>query len=301
MIRSLAYLSLAAVTTLAVSASEPLVGTFCNTKGKPVKGIKVYVHSIEDAVKSDKRGKFRIDNIDSAESIHVIYNKKVHSFAVSDQMDLTLVVGDDGRIFEKDSYVGETFHGHLVDYKGKPIRGAFVYANDPFDFVKSDRNGEFLIDNVVETDTLHIKHDGYIHDIAMDGSKGMFIKIMRATGRRIDDEFVNIGAGSVNLRDYNGSYSKLTAKQLEETGESNLLLAMRRMPGVSVYYKKDKLTISIRNSFWPPLWVVDGVEMTDFPDLTVMEVEKVEVLKDGANYGTRGGGGVIIVTTKGSI
>ena len=31
-----------------------------------------------------------------------------------------------------------------------------------------------------------------------------------------------------------------------------------------------------------------------------MEVEKVEVIKDGAGYGTRGANGVIIVTLKGS-
>lgn len=31
-----------------------------------------------------------------------------------------------------------------------------------------------------------------------------------------------------------------------------------------------------------------------------MEVERVEILKDGAFYGTRGMNGVVVVTTKGS-
>lgn len=300
MIKPFTYLLITIATTLSANASEPFIGTLRNTKGKPIKGVKVYVHTPKDAVKSDKKGEFRINDIDQNDSVHIIYHKKVHSFAVNDRSDLTLVAGDDGRIFERDNYVGDTFHGHLIDYKGKPIRGAIVYTSDGYDYVKSDRDGNFLIDNIVETDTLHIKYDGYIHDIAMDGSKGMYIKILRASGRRADDDLVNMGAGSVSARDYNGPRSFLDAKALETTGESNLILAMRRIPGVSVFYKKDKPAVSIRNSLWPPLWVVDGVQMTEAPDLTVMEVERVEVLKDGANYGTRGGGGVIIVTTKGS-
>ena len=88
----------------------------------------------------------------------------------------------------------------------------------------------------------------------------------------------------------------MNAKQLEATGESDLVRALKWMPGVSVFEGR----ISVRNSLWSPLWVVDGTEMTNFPGLTVMEVESVVVLKDGAAYGTRAGGGVIVVTTKGS-
>lgn len=287
---------LAVAAAFSAVASEPFIGTLRNTRGKPIKGVKVYLHNPKDAVKSDKKGEFKIEDVASGDTIHISYKNTIHSFAVDDRQDMMFVIGEDNRIFEIGNYVGDTFHGHLIDYKGKPIRGAVVYTSDPFDYVKSDRDGNFLLDNVVDTDTVHIKHDGYIHDIAMDGSKGMYIKILRATGRIADDEEVNIGAGSVRLRDYNGPYSMINAKQLEATGESDLINALKWMPGVSVY----EGIIRIRNSNWNPLWVVDGTEMTNFPGLTVMEVERVVVLKDGAVYGTRGAGGVIVVTTKGS-
>lgn len=287
---------LAVAAALSAVATEPFIGTLRNTKGKPVKGVKVFLHTPKDAVKSDKNGEFKFDDVVSGDTIHISYKNMIHSFAVDNRQDILFVVGEDNRIFEIGNYVGETFHGHLIDYKGKPIRGAVVYTSDPFDYVKSDRDGNFLLDNVVDTDTVHIKHDGYIHDIAMDGSKGMYIKILRATGRRADDEEVNIGAGSVRLRDYNGPYSMMNAKQLEATGESDLINALKWMPGVSVFEGR----ITVRNSLWNSLWVVDGTEMTNFPGLTVMEVESVVVLKDGAAYGTRAGGGVIVVTTKGS-
>ena len=192
------------VSALAAGATEPFIGTLRNTKGKPVKGVKVYLHNHKDAVKSDMNGEFKLEDLASGDTIHISYKNMIHSFAVDNRQDIMFVVGEDNRIFEIGNYVGETFHGHLFDYKSKPIRGAVVYTSDPFDYVKSDRDGNFLLDNVVDTDTLHIKHEGYIHDIAMDGSKGMYIKIQRSHGRRIDDEEVNIGAGSVRLRDYNG-------------------------------------------------------------------------------------------------
>lgn len=287
---------LAVAAALSAVASEPFIGTLRNTRGKPIKGVKVYLHNPKDAVKSDKKGEFKIEDVASGDTIHISYKNTIHSFAVDDRQDMMFVIGEDNRIFEIGNYVGDTFHGHLIDYKGKPIRGAVVYTSDPFDYVKSDRDGNFLLDNVVDTDTVHIKHDGYIHDIAMDGSKGMYIKILRATGRRADDEEVNIGAGSVRLRDYNGPYSMMNAKQLEATGESDLVRALKWMPGVYVSLDGG---ISIRNSKWAPLWIIDGVA-TSPGGLTVMEVERVVVLKDGAVYGTRGAGGVIVVTTKGS-
>lgn len=284
------------VSALAAGATEPFIGTLRNTKGKPVKGVKVYLHNPKDAVKSDKNGEFKLEDLASGDTIHISYKNMIHSFAVDNRQDIMFVVGEDNRIFEIGNYVGETFHGHLFDYKGKPIRGAVVYTSDPFDYVKSDRDGNFLLDNVVDTDTVHIKHDGYIHDIAMDGSKGMYIKIQRSHGRRIDDDIIDTGVGYMRLRDYNGPYSKMTSKQLEACGTSNIAQALNWMPGVTV---SPDGKIWIRGGWCSPLWVVDGVA-TNPVDLTVMEVKSIVVLKDGAMYGSRGAGGVIIVTTKGS-
>lgn len=287
---------LLAVSALAAGATEPFIGTLRNTKGKPVKGVKVFLHTPKDAVKSDKNGEFKFEDVDSTDFIHIGYKGREYGFAVNGRHDMMLVVGEDNRIFEKDNYVGETFHGHLIDYKGKPIRGAVVYGRDPFDYVKSDRDGNFLLDNVEPTDTLHIKHDGYIHDIAMDGSKGMYIKILRATGHIIDDDIINTGVGYMRLRNYNGPYSKMTSKQLEACGTSNIAQALNWMPGVTV---SPGGKIWIRGGWCSPLWVVDGV-VTGPVDLTVMEVKSIVVLKDGAMYGSRGAGGVIIITTKGT-
>ncbi|MDE6543725.1 MAG: carboxypeptidase-like regulatory domain-containing protein [Muribaculaceae bacterium] len=304
MIRRFASFIFAVAAVLTVMASEPFIGTLRSTNGRALKGIKVFVDNPKEAVKSDKNGEFKLEGVAPDDSIRVVYKKKIHSFAVNDRKDVMLVVGEDGRIFDRDNYVGETFHGHLVDYKGRPIRGAVVYTTDPFDYVKSNSEGKFLIDNIVETDTIHVKHDGYIHDIAMDGSKGMFIKILRDTGRQVKRDLVNTGAGMMDVRDYNGPRAVRTSKELEAMGTQDIALAMQGMKGVTVSRNKNpmdrqaKYEVYVRGG--SPMWILDGIRMAEMPDLTVMEVEKIEVLHDGGMYGIGGFGGVVNITTKGS-
>lgn len=112
---------LAVAAAFSAVASEPFIGTLRNTKGKPVKGVKVFLHTPKDAVKSNKNGEFKFEDVDSTDFIHIDYKGREYGFAVNGRHDMMLVVGEDNRIFEKDNYVGETFHGHLIDYKGKPI------------------------------------------------------------------------------------------------------------------------------------------------------------------------------------
>ena len=288
-----------------VSAEETFVGTVRTTMGNPVKGVKAFVNNPKDAVKSDKNGEFKIKDVKPTDLIHIVYKKRLYSFAVNDRQDMMLVAGEDDRLFDRNEYTGETFHGHLVDYKGNPIRGAIVYANDPFDYVKSDKEGTFLIDNIGPTDTIHIKYNGDIHDIAMDGSKGMYIKITRKPMSERDDMVINTGAGYLRLRDYNGPYSKMDAKQLEATGKSSVIDAIKFMPGVNTSFDKNDAgesikTVMVRNNNIPPLWIIDGMPGVEPDLLDVKEVESVVVLKDGWGWGTRGAGGVIVVTTKGN-
>ncbi|MBD5180902.1 MAG: TonB-dependent receptor plug domain-containing protein [Bacteroidales bacterium] len=150
------------------------------------------------------------------------------------------------------------------------------------------------------------------YEIPVNGSKGMRITIgeLSATGAE-DQELIRMGTGYVKKREYLGPRSGVTHEQLVATGQTDLIQAMRGLvAGVRVvnndYGENNSLSgpnLSIRNSMsfnapTNPLWVVDGTESIIPPSLTVMEVESVEILKDGAGYGTRGANGVIIVNLK---
>ena len=199
-------------------------------------------------------------------------------------------------------HASEPFNGRLVDINGKPKKGVKVYVNNPRHYVKSDKEGEFELADVKSTDTLHAVVNEMVYDIPVNKSRGMRIIVINdiATTGNEEQEEINIGTGSMKKRDYLGPHSGVTHEQLVATGETDLIKAMRGLvPGVQVVGEN----LSIRNSMSvnapsDPLWVIDGSESTIAPSLTVMEVEKVEILKDGAGYGTRGANGVIIVTLK---
>ena len=209
-------------------------------------------------------------------------------------------------------YASEPFNGLLVDFNGKPIKGARVYVHNPKHYAKSDKEGKFGLTDVKSTDTLHVKTHKMTYAIPVNGSKGMRITIgeLSATGAE-DQELIRMGTGYVKKREYLGPRSGVTHEQLVATGQTDLIQAMRGLvAGVRVvnndYGENNSLNgpnLSIRNSMsfnapTNPLWVIDGTESQIPPSLSVMEVESVEILKDGAGYGTRGANGVIIVTLK---
>ncbi len=207
------------------------------------------------------------------------------------------------------AYASEPFNGRIIDFAGKPVRKAKIYVKNPKSYAKSDNEGRFGLTDVQPDDTLHVVIGRRTHKIPVDGAKGISIKIEKEQFFSEEDlELVEMGMGYVRKREYLAPRSGVTHEQLVATGQTDLILALKGlMPGVFVAEKRNKDTsetsynINIRNStsFYAktdPLWVVDGSESTIPPTtLTVMEVESVEVLKDGAGYGTRGANGVIIV------
>ena len=106
MFRFLFFLILASA-ALSAGASYPFIGTLRNTKGKPIKGVKVFLHTPKDAVRSDKNGEFKFEDVDSTDFIYIDYKGKEYGFAMNGRHDFMLGVGEDNRIFDKANYAGE--------------------------------------------------------------------------------------------------------------------------------------------------------------------------------------------------
>lgn len=91
---------------------------------------------------------------------------------------------------------------------------------------------------------------------------------------------------------------KVTAEEIEKMFTQDMMQILMRQPGVIVTGN----TIRIRSNPGDPLLLVDGVEadiemLRSFP---VLDVEEIEIFKDAttAIFGSRGGNGVIMITTK---
>ena len=118
-------------------------------------------------------------------------------------------------------------------------------------------------------------------------------------------ESVNVGYGSVTKDNLTASVSKVKTKRNEVVTYNDIYEYLRgRVPGVQVM-PGDPPRIIIRgigdiNGNNDPLFIVDGCEVNDISHINPIDVDSIEVIKDGTAsiYGVRGANGVIMITTK---
>ncbi|UEG50532.1 TonB-dependent receptor plug domain-containing protein [Ferruginibacter lapsinanis] len=126
------------------------------------------------------------------------------------------------------------------------------------------------------------------------------------------DEVVVIGYGTTSKSALTGSVSSITYNQLKDVPFSSVGEALTgRVSGLQVTTTEGapgaELEIKIRGGSSitqsnAPLYVIDGIPSeSGLSDISVIDIERIDVLKDAAStaiYGSRGANGVILVTTK---
>ena len=122
------------------------------------------------------------------------------------------------------------------------------------------------------------------------------------------EKSVNVGYGSVERDKLTYSVDQLDVKDNEMSSYTNIWDYMRsRVPGVVIGEASAGGTPSIIirgensvNSSNQPLIMLDGMETDDISGLSPLDVASISVLKDASAsiYGSRGGNGVILITTK---
>lgn len=125
------------------------------------------------------------------------------------------------------------------------------------------------------------------------------------------EEVVVIGYGEQKKREITGAVARVDSEDIMKNATADLGAALQgSIAGVNVQASSGEpgagSNILIRglssiNGVNAPLFVVDGIPYNDDPKLSINEIETIDVLKDAASasvYGTRGSGGVILITTK---
>lgn len=195
------------------------------------------------------------------------------------------------------------FNGMIFDSQLHPVKGAKIYVDNPNRYAVSDKEGRFGLTDVQPDDTLHVKvkrrKDPYV--IPVEGRKSIKIALADEGVRTQEDkELVDIGYGFVKKREITQPRNGITGETLVRTGQKDILSALQgRVPGLDITPRG--VTIRGTKSFMlssEPLYIVDGVIVSDFNGINLYDVDYVEVMKDGSIYGSRGANGAIIVHTK---
>ena len=203
-------------------------------------------------------------------------------------------------------------YGKVIDeITREPLQGVNIIVNKNKEGVTTKADGTYSIPVSTKTKTLTFSYVGYAQQsIAIDGQTMVDIYMVPAV--KTNDEVVVIGYGTQKKSNITGSISKYKNEYLDEAPVARLDQALQgRIAGVFVQNTSSEAGadpkvrvrgLSSINAGQDPLIVVDGHPLPDGLAFSNMgDVESVEVLKDAAStaiYGSRGAGGVIIITTK---
>lgn len=198
--------------------------------------------------------------------------------------------------------------GTVIDATGMPIIGANVMVKGTTNGTITDIDGKFTLE-VAKDAILQVSYIGYMNQEILVGNKSVLSISLQEDTQKLD-EVVVIGYGTMKKSDITGAISSVSEEKIARQAVANVSTALQGLAtGVSVTSSSGSpgsaATIRIRGvgtvNDAEPLFVVDGMPVTDINYLNTSDIQSMEVLKDAsasAIYGSRGANGVILITTK---
>ena len=204
----------------------------------------------------------------------------------------------------------KTVSGRITNETGQAIQGASVIVKGSSKGVSTDAAGKFNI-AVDESAVLIISSVGYTVQLITVKEQNSFDIKLLAKNKNLDEVIV-VGYGSQRKKDITGAVVSVTDKELREVPVANLQQGLQgRAAGLEIQRSGTtpgsggQIRIRGIHSIFgsnDPLFVVDGIPFDgSLNDINPDDVASIEILKDAsatAIYGSRGGNGVILVTTK---
>lgn len=199
--------------------------------------------------------------------------------------------------------------GKITDENGQGLPGASVVEKGTANGTTSDLDGNYKL-SVPEGITLVISFVGYETQEILLGSQSIIDAKLVVDAEQLD-EIVVIGYGTAKKSDLTGSVVSVSSEQLTLRPVASVGQALQgQASGVLVRTNSAApgggTSIVIRgqnsvNSGSGPLYIVDGVPLSNIDNIPVEDIKSIEVLKDASStaiYGSRGANGVILISSK---
>ena len=259
-----------------------------------VKARKKHIYSILDEIFSGSNTVFKV--VDK----HIILSRKQ-------------VSSDFGKQTAQSSQISQIqISGLVTDQKNLPLPGVNVVIKGTRTGTTTDFDGNYTISASADQ-TLVFSYIGYASKEVVVGSSNTINVIMVEETSALD-QVVVVGYGSVKKSNLTYAVSKVEGDQLVDRPVARLDAALQgQLAGVTVRQSNGQpgqapaFTIrgaSSINAGSGPLYVIDGLPVSDsniIGNINISAVESIEVLKDASAasiYGSRGAGGVVLITTK---
>jgi TonB-linked SusC/RagA family outer membrane protein len=206
--------------------------------------------------------------------------------------------------------------GTVVDENNQPLPGATIKIKTGNISTATNVNGKFSINVSNGEKSLVATFIGYTDQEVTLGTQTDLTIHLIPNAKTLSDVVV-VGYGSQRRKDVTGSVTSVSAATLSEVPSPNLIDQLKgRSAGVSIVSNgstpgsagqiriRGNRTITTGNNDAQdgPLIVLDGIPYPgSINDFAPEDVVNIDILKDAsatAIYGSRGAGGVILVTTK---
>ena len=197
--------------------------------------------------------------------------------------------------------------GTVIDENGEAVIGATIAdKNDSKNATITDFDGNFVI-NVKAGQTIVVSYIGY-ETQELAAKNGMTIQMR--PDNKVLDEVVVVGYGVQKKSSVTGAISQVKPEDIENRTISNAQQALQgKTSGVQIIQSSaapgSSPTVRVRgyssNTSSEPLYVVDGVRMSDISGIDPATIASMEILKDAASaaiYGAEAGNGVVLISTK---
>jgi TonB-dependent starch-binding outer membrane protein SusC len=208
-------------------------------------------------------------------------------------------------------FAQQTVKGRVEDTSGNPMVGVTVVIKGTTAGTLTDNEGAFSLQNVAQNKVLVFSFIGMkSQEVVYSGQPSLLVKMEDET--QSIDELVVVGYGSQKKSLVTGAITKVDGEDLQKTSSLRINQALQgKTAGVVISNSSgqpgDFVSVRIRgvgsNGNNEPLYIVDGLPTNGYgiDYLNSSDIESVEVLKDAASaaiYGSRGGNGVVLITTK---
>ena len=202
--------------------------------------------------------------------------------------------------------------GVVKDAKGEVIIGATVVDAASGLGTITSYDGSYTI-NVDKNATLWVSYVGYTDIYEPVAGRTTIDFVLEESAHQIE-EIVMVGYGSQKKKEVTGSVASLKSEDFNQGIKTNPVgMLQGKVAGLNIIKTTSDPTstgysMQIRGfstldkgAGTSPLFIVDGVPVSNIDNISNDEIASMDVLKDGsaaAIYGTRGTNGVIIITTK---
>lgn len=260
-------------------------------------------------IKSAKPVTVNIKNADLKDALIEIFSNQPLTYTITTE-DKAVVVKEMAAPAPPHAVTGK-----VVDEQGIPLIGVVVKCKENNAAVSTNVNGTFTITVPNDNAVLYVTYLGYKPIETPAGNSNLTITMQQEVSAL--NEVVVVGYGTQKKADLTGALSSVSNDKIVATHFNNATQALAgQLPGVDVVTSGTKpggsFDIMIRgqntiksgtdlSAINPPLYVLDGIFVSNINDISPTDIERIDVLKDASStaiYGSRGANGVIIVTTR---